>query len=95
MIVGMTDEYGNIDSDYGGYYIGGNQNKYRFSAKVFLKKNKIDPISGSSAFNFDVSFDSRFGAPWVITNYHYFYCKGIPNTASENAPINMDIYFLM
>ena len=92
--VGITDEYGNFNSSYTSCRIGGNDNKYQFSAKIFLEKNRIEAISGS-AFDFNVSFDSHLSGSWVITHYHYFCCKGTSNTASENAPINMNIYFLM
>ena len=36
--VGITDEYGNFNSSYTSHRIGGNDNKYQFSAKIFLKK---------------------------------------------------------
>lgn len=93
--VGITDKYGNFDSDYNyGYSIGGNSNYYQFSAKAFLRKSSIESI-GQSTFDFKVIFVSRLGASWVISNNHYFCCKGISNTTSENASINMNIYFLM
>ena len=92
--VGITDKNGNLVSNYDWYSIGGNGNNYQFSAKVFLRKESIS-TQNINAFDFDVRFDSRLGASYVIHNCHYFCCNGTSNTPSENAPINVNIYFLM
>ena len=89
--MGITDSYGNFYNDgYTTYSlsIAGNSNSSQFNTKVFLEK---DPITLDS-----LSFKkSSLFASFVTQNYHYFCCKGQSNTTSENASINMDIYFLM
>ena len=91
---GITDSFGNFDSNYNSYLVGKNQNAYQFSAKVFFIKTMIETLN-TNTFEFNISFGQSLGASQVKNFRHYFCCQGTSDSPAANAPINMDIYFLM